>query len=652
MIAKTKTNSSFRATTRYVVEKEKAKIIGGNMVGRDTDTLVAEFRVSKYLNPKVKAPCYHLMLSLPHRETLSDDEFARLGERHFATVVVLGELKGDKAKLTDPEKRIDDSELDRLVDRFQEDEIHQYSFFIARHHDREHNHIHIVASRINEITTRAVKTWMQYPQSEWSARLLEKRFGLEQVPCSWESKNKALTRTQLDRLEKDGLPAAEKMRRAIDEVARHRPTLPQFIERLAELGVLAQVCYHAGGQVRGIKYSIQVKGENTDAQPQWLTLAGNQLSRHKYSLPKLQSELGISYNSGRDDPILKSREKEGQKLVTFVDPDDKTPPVTAIEQKSLHIIDEESQTLDEDEKVESVPISTLGQRGENILPGRTLEFEETFDPEEEDSRYTTALSVKEDVENPLLRLTDAQLLATVKQLEQWRKNSPRQPDLNRGEIIGRRLDLLTQQKAALEKQHRALKREVSDLGRTRSRFNPDGVSIFEMERRQRSLERLQREIDGKELERKRAESELKSWQEMKFVYLAWQGEHLSGAMNQLKVDLKSPEIRERLVQIKHGYAIYNDARYILNERGEIDEEGRYFEGKFYRINESGNILSIYRHEREEPLFVAHDKRETEGIISVIKFNLTGEDIDIIHEYVKALQKQGVKENSRGGFSLG
>ena len=335
MIAKTKTNSSFSATTRYVVEKEKAQIIGGNMIGTDTNTLVAEFMVSRNLNPKVQAPCYHLMLSLPHQEILSDERFAFLGERHFATVVVLSRLTGDKAKLTTPQLRIKDEELKQLVDQFLDSEVHQYSFFIARHHDREHNHIHIVASRINEITTQAIPTWMQYPQSEWSARLLEKQFDLEPVPCSWESKTKALTRTQRDRVEKDGLPAAAVIRGAIDEVATSQPNLPQFIERLAQRSVLAQVSYHANGQVRGIKYSLQLPQKSADHQSEWLTLAGNQLNRHKYTLPKLQSELGISYVPERDDETLKVLLNKGRQLLIKAEGENPASPHKVIAREPL-----------------------------------------------------------------------------------------------------------------------------------------------------------------------------------------------------------------------------------------------------------------------------------------------------------------------------
>ena len=65
MITKIKANKSFRGTTKYVLEKEKAKIIGGNMYGSTTKELVEQFTLSAHLNPQLKDPCYHLMLSVP-----------------------------------------------------------------------------------------------------------------------------------------------------------------------------------------------------------------------------------------------------------------------------------------------------------------------------------------------------------------------------------------------------------------------------------------------------------------------------------------------------------------------------------------------------------------------------------------------------------
>ncbi len=106
MIAKTKANKSFRGTTKYVLEKEKAQIIGGNMYGTSTNELVEQFALSAHLNPQLKDPCYHLMLSVPKTDrTLSDDELARFSSRHFATVVVLSRLKGESAQVKKSRKK-------------------------------------------------------------------------------------------------------------------------------------------------------------------------------------------------------------------------------------------------------------------------------------------------------------------------------------------------------------------------------------------------------------------------------------------------------------------------------------------------------------------------------------------------------------------
>ncbi|HEY9629321.1 MAG TPA: hypothetical protein V6C84_18620 [Coleofasciculaceae cyanobacterium] len=91
MIGKIMRNLSFQATTGYVLGKEKAQIIGGNMVGRTTDELVAEFAMSKSFNPDIERPVYHCIIktSKPSgwqntecptgTNTLENKESARLG---------------------------------------------------------------------------------------------------------------------------------------------------------------------------------------------------------------------------------------------------------------------------------------------------------------------------------------------------------------------------------------------------------------------------------------------------------------------------------------------------------------------------------------------------------------------------------------------
>jgi Relaxase/Mobilisation nuclease domain len=311
MITKVKANKSFRGTTKYVLEKEKAKIIGGNMYGRSTNELVEQFTLSAHLNPQLKDPCYHLMLSVPKNDrTLNDDELANLSQRHLASVIVLSRLQGDESQVKQPDKRIADTKLNQLVDEFIESELPAYDFFIARHSDKEHDHTHIVASRVNNLDGKSIRTWNNYAHSEHSARLLEREFQLTQVQSSWESKQKAMTRNQLERVELLGLPGEEIMRRAIEQVAVNKATMPQLIERLwREHQVKAIVSYYGHGGVRGIKFGVDVGSVNEDSSPRLLWKQGGNLNKYKCSFKKLQSELGIIYDPKRDDSEIKHLNK-------------------------------------------------------------------------------------------------------------------------------------------------------------------------------------------------------------------------------------------------------------------------------------------------------------------------------------------------------
>jgi Relaxase/Mobilisation nuclease domain len=306
MITKIKANKSFNGTTKYVLEKEKAQIIGGNMYGKTSNQLVEQFTLSAHLNPQLKDPCYHLMLSVPKTDkTLNDDQLANLSQRHFANVIVLSRLKGDEAQVKQPEKRISDTKLNQLVDEFIETELPAYDFFIARHSDKKHDHTHIIASRVNNLDGKSIRTWNNYAYSEHSARLLEREFQLTPVQSSWESKRKAMTRNQLERVERDGLPGEEIMRRAIEQVAANKPTMPQLIERLwREHQVKAVVSYYSHGGVRGIKFGIDIGSVNEDGSPRFLWKQGGNLNKYKCSFTKIQTELGVSYDSKRDDPEI------------------------------------------------------------------------------------------------------------------------------------------------------------------------------------------------------------------------------------------------------------------------------------------------------------------------------------------------------------
>ncbi|MEA5622438.1 relaxase/mobilization nuclease domain-containing protein [Nostoc sp. UHCC 0251] len=387
MITKVKANKSFRGTTKYVLDKEKAKIIGGNMYGKSTNELVEQFTLSAHLNPQLKDPCYHLMLSIPKTDrTLNDDELANLSQRHLASVIVLSRLQGDESQVKQPEKRISDTKLIQLVDNFIETELPAYDFFIARHSDKEHDHTHVVASRVNNLDGKSIRTWNNYAHSEHSARLLEQEFQLTPVLSSWESKQKAMTRNQLERVESLGLPGEEIMRRAIEKVAANKPTMPQLIERLwREHQVKAIVSYYSHGGVRGIKFGIDVGSVNEDGSPRLLWKQGGNLNKYKCSFKKLQTELGINYDHKRDDSEIKrlnnflesvDHNQVNQQLISTIFPKESqaiaetkhqlNPAKSDVEQRTSSELINTISDFIEQSVVESTLIETLPQLTEKL----------------------------------------------------------------------------------------------------------------------------------------------------------------------------------------------------------------------------------------------------------------------------------------------
>jgi Relaxase/Mobilisation nuclease domain len=307
MIAKTRANKSFRGTTKYVIDKAKSKIIGGNMYGDDATSLVEEFKSSQALNPKIKDPCYHLMLSVPMTDRdLTDDQWTEIGDRHLATIIAYSKIQTEIAHGRLLKEDVFEDLVRQSIEQALEEELPAHSYFIAKHEDKDHQHIHIVASRINLLSTKPIRTWHDYQHSELSVRRIEEKYDLTRVPCSWESKNKAMTSNQVAKLD-SGLPGEEIIRRAIDAVVNQQPiTIPELQAQLwTKHQVRAEVSYYSHGGVRGIKYGIDVGETNPDGSSRLLWKQGNNLNKYKYSFNKLQTELGVSYEPERDNALIK-----------------------------------------------------------------------------------------------------------------------------------------------------------------------------------------------------------------------------------------------------------------------------------------------------------------------------------------------------------
>ena len=118
MIAKIVKGSGFREVTGYIIDSKKdARIIAhAGLFIEDVDTITKAFEAQAGMNPKVSKPVGHIALGF------SKEDESRLTSRIMAEIAL--EYMGRMG-------------------------IRNTQFFIARHFDKEHPHIHIAYNRID-----------------------------------------------------------------------------------------------------------------------------------------------------------------------------------------------------------------------------------------------------------------------------------------------------------------------------------------------------------------------------------------------------------------------------------------------------------------------------------------------------------------------
>lgn len=263
MIGKVAQNASFRATTGYVLGKPGARIIGGNMVGATLDTLVAEFSMSRGLKPMLKRPVGHFMLSLPHHESLVDATLSDLGDRYLQGMGF---------------------------------DLDENQYVMVRHIDRQHEHVHIVASRINVLSGRVADDSFERYRSQEVVRGLERDFNLTPVLSSWEVGRRSSTRAQQETLAKTGVAAVQtRLQNLIDKIAQRDAPVLQFLQAMTEAGVDLAVYSDAQTHaISGISYSLDdVHMSGTDL--------GN-----RYTFPGLQRTFNLQYEPERDNAQIQN----------------------------------------------------------------------------------------------------------------------------------------------------------------------------------------------------------------------------------------------------------------------------------------------------------------------------------------------------------
>lgn len=264
MIGKQIKGTGWRGCLNYVLGKKGAYLIGGTMCGQTPEELAAEFAIARQLRPNLKVAVFHATLSVDRTERLEDSE------------------QNDQRWLAIAANYMKAMEFDN----------NQYA--VVKHSDTNHDHIHIVASRIRLDGSVVDDSW-DYYRSQEVIRQLERDYNLEAVTPSWEIDKRAPTTGEHRYLQSKGNKSVRvQLQDLIDEVTQDNPSMPEFVERLQQQAVEVQVTLTGIGLSKGISYNLD-----------GVALSGTQLGK-AYTFCGLQKHRGVSYDKGRDNALIEA----------------------------------------------------------------------------------------------------------------------------------------------------------------------------------------------------------------------------------------------------------------------------------------------------------------------------------------------------------
>jgi hypothetical protein len=205
MIGKITKGNGFTGVCSYLLGKDEARLIGGNMASTTPRQLAAEFRVFSQKNQRVQLPVEHISLSpSPGDRELDDQEWHALAQ----------------------------DLLDGLG-------MSTHQYIVVLHNDTEFEgkprpHAHIIVNRVS-IDGQCADSWLDFRACEEVIRHLEQKYELTPVASSWESFRAADSEGQMRRLKREanlGENPQESIKRRLqnlcDIAAADQPSLSQY----------------------------------------------------------------------------------------------------------------------------------------------------------------------------------------------------------------------------------------------------------------------------------------------------------------------------------------------------------------------------------------------------------------------------------------
>ena len=262
MIAKIVKGSGFREVTGYIIDSKKdARIIAhAGLFIEDVDTITKAFEAQAGMNPKVSRPVGHIALGF------SKEDESRLTSRIMAEIAL--EYMGRMG-------------------------IRNTQFFIARHFDKEHPHIHIAYNRIDN-DGRTISDKNERIRSTRICKELTKKYNL------YFANGK-------ERVKQHRLKEPDKTKYGLYSI------LKSEVSRCGNWNILA-----ANLKKQGVEIQFKYKGKSDEVQDIVFTMNGYSFSGSKidrrFSFSKIDAALERNRRTERMEMQPLSRHEE---LPTF-----------------------------------------------------------------------------------------------------------------------------------------------------------------------------------------------------------------------------------------------------------------------------------------------------------------------------------------------
>ena len=171
-------------------------------------------------------------------------------------------------------------------------------FLIVQHRDREHDHVHILTSKVT-ILGETVDDSNDKHKLENVMRKTEEKYGFHKTKSSQETLRSAPSRRELERYNKTGeIPLKIRLQVKVDSALKESKTVPEFVDALQNRGVSVLSFVNKKDEAKGV--SFYINGEKP--------MSGSSLG-NGFKWGGLQKR-GLEYQPIRDLQILKDATAE------------------------------------------------------------------------------------------------------------------------------------------------------------------------------------------------------------------------------------------------------------------------------------------------------------------------------------------------------